>query len=138
MMKIDFPVLMKSALLVVQFHFPPGEDLSQVKEEIENTVKKVAENDDWLKINRPKISWISGVTGAEVDESSLFYQVVSSATKKITGKMPTPEDILNNRRSTLDNFNDGDFPKMGDMMMGGSGFQKTLRYLKKNGGSSKL
>ena len=57
---------------------------------------------------------------------------------KITGKMPTPEDILNNRRSTLDNFNDGDFPKMGDMMMGGSGFQKTLRYLKKNGGSSKL
>ena len=81
--------------------FPPGEDLSQVKDEIENTVKKVAENDEWLKINRPKISWISGVTGAEVDESSLFYQIVSSATKNITGKTPdvnpmhTSSDIRN-------------------------------------------
>ena len=27
--------------------FPPGEDLSQVKEEIENTVKKVSENDNF-------------------------------------------------------------------------------------------
>ena len=81
--------------------FPPGEDLSQVKEEIENTVEKVAENDEWLKINRPKISWISGVTGAEVDENSLFYQIVSSATKNITGKTPdvnpmhTSSDIRN-------------------------------------------
>ena len=81
--------------------FPPGEDLSQVKEEIENTVTNVAENDEWLKINQPKISWISGVTGAEVDESSLFYQIVSSATKNVTGKMPhvnpmhTSSDIRN-------------------------------------------
>ena len=81
--------------------FPPGEDLRQVKEEIENTVTNVAENDEWLKINQPKISWISGVTGAEVDESSLFYQIVSSATKNVTGKMPhvnpmhTSSDIRN-------------------------------------------
>ena len=81
--------------------FPPGEDLSQVKEEIEKTVKKVSENDDWLNANSPTISWVSGVTGAEVPESSLFYQIVSSATKSITGKMPyvnpmhTSSDIRN-------------------------------------------
>ena len=81
--------------------FPPGEELGQVKEEIENTVKKVSKNDDWLNANRPNISWISGVTGAEVDERSLFYQIVSSATKSITGNMPevnpmhTSSDIRN-------------------------------------------
>ena len=81
--------------------FPPGEDMRDVQEEIENTIKKVVENDDWLNLNPPNISWVSGVTGAEVDEKSLFYQIVSSATKKITGKMPyvnpmhTSSDIRN-------------------------------------------
>jgi acetylornithine deacetylase len=81
--------------------FPPGEDMSHVQEEIENTIKKVVKNDDWLNSNPPNISWLSGVTGAEVDEKSLFYQIVSSATKNVTGKMPyvnpmhTSSDIRN-------------------------------------------
>ena len=81
--------------------FPPGEELNNVKKEIENTILKVAESDDWLRSNLPKISWISGVTGAEVDDNSLFYKTVSSAITEITGKIPhvnpmhTSSDIRN-------------------------------------------
>ena len=81
--------------------FPPGEGLSEVKAEVENTIKKVAQNDAWLKLHYPKITWISGVTGGEVEENSLFYQVASSAIKKITGDLPdvnpmhTSSDIRN-------------------------------------------
>jgi acetylornithine deacetylase len=54
-----------------------------------------------LKLHYPKITWISGVTGGEVEENSLFYQVASSAIKKITGDLPdvnpmhTSSDIRN-------------------------------------------
>ena len=81
--------------------FPPGEELTTVKKEIENTILKVAESDDWLRSNLPKISWISGVTGAEVDDNSLFYKTVSSAITEITGNIPyvnpmhTSSDIRN-------------------------------------------
>ncbi len=81
--------------------FPPGEELTTVKKEIENTILKVAESDEWLRSNLPKISWISGVTGAEVDDNSLFYKTVSSAITEITGNIPyvnpmhTSSDIRN-------------------------------------------
>ena len=81
--------------------FPPGEGLGEVKAELENAINKVAESDTWLNLHNPKITWISGVTGGEVEENSLFYQVVSSAIKKITGDIPdvnpmhTSSDIRN-------------------------------------------
>ena len=81
--------------------FPPGEELNDIKKEIENTILEVVESDHWLQSNSPEISWISGVTGAEVDDNSLFYKTVSSAITEITGKIPyvnpmhTSSDIRN-------------------------------------------
>ncbi|MDG1935865.1 MAG: M20/M25/M40 family metallo-hydrolase [Paracoccaceae bacterium] len=81
--------------------FPPGESIAEVKNEVEKTIKIASENDAWLNLNHPEISWISGVTGGEVDKRSPFYDVVSSAITNITGECPhvnpmhTSSDIRN-------------------------------------------
>ena len=81
--------------------FPPGESLSKVQNEVEQTIRLVARNDPWLNLNTPEISWISGVTGAEVDDKSPFYNIVAAAIQKVTGERPhvnpmhTSSDIRN-------------------------------------------
>ena len=81
--------------------FPPNETIEDTINEIAEAVRKVSESDPWLSQNPPKLTWLSGVTGGEVDMSSPFYKAVSASVREITLKEPyvnpmhTSSDIKN-------------------------------------------
>ena len=68
--------------------FPPNETIEDTINEIAEAVRKVSESDPWLSQNPPKLTWLSGVTGGEVDMSSPFYKAVSASVREITLKEP--------------------------------------------------
>lgn len=81
--------------------FPPGETLAQVRAEVEAAVARAAANDAWLTANPPRITWLTGVTGAQVPEDHPLYRVTARAVTDVTGKTPyvnvmhTSSDIRN-------------------------------------------
>jgi acetylornithine deacetylase len=68
--------------------FPPGESIASVQGEIEAAIHTATGADPWLKDHPPRLTWLSGVTGAEVPESHALYQVVASAVTRATGHAP--------------------------------------------------
>lgn len=68
--------------------FPPGETLDQIKAEVECAVMAAARSDDWLAKNLPEITWITGVTGAEVSADHPLYRTASAAVHAVTGEPP--------------------------------------------------
>ena len=91
----------KTCTLGGAISFPPKETLEETKNEIEQAIEKMAQNDPWLRVNPPELKWLSGVTGGEVDMSSPFYKIVSSSVKEVTSQEPfvnpmhTSSDIKN-------------------------------------------
>ena len=81
--------------------FPPSETINQVKVEIEATIGKAVEADNWLRDHPPQVVWVSGVTGGEVSTDHPLYQTAAAAILKITGEAPsnnpmhTSSDIRN-------------------------------------------
>ncbi len=81
--------------------FPPGETLDEVKAEIEETVRRAADADDWLRQERPAITWVTGVTGAEVPADHPLYRSAAAAVMQVVGGQPhvnpmhTASDIRN-------------------------------------------
>ncbi|MEM1386731.1 MAG: M20/M25/M40 family metallo-hydrolase, partial [Pseudomonadota bacterium] len=81
--------------------FPPGETLDAVKDEITQAVAQAASQDGWLRAHPPEITWMTGVTGAEVPSKHPLYQTAAAAVQKVTGEMPhvnpmhTSSDIRN-------------------------------------------
>lgn len=81
--------------------FPPGETLDEVKAEIEEAVRRAAEADDWLREARPVITWVTGVTGAEVPAEHPLYRSAAAAVLQVVGGQPhvnpmhTASDIRN-------------------------------------------
>ena len=81
--------------------FPPNETIEDTINEITDAVRKVSKADRWLSQNPPKLTWLSGVTGGEVDMSSPFYKAVSESVRKVTLREPyvnpmhTSSDIKN-------------------------------------------
>lgn len=81
--------------------FPPGETLDEVKAEIEEAVRRAAEADDWLREARPVITWVTGVTGAEVPAEHPLYRSAAAAVQSVVGGQPhvnpmhTASDIRN-------------------------------------------
>jgi acetylornithine deacetylase len=81
--------------------FPPGETLDEVKAEIAGAVDRAAAADEWLRQHPPEITWITGVTGAEVPADHPLYRTAAAAVSRITGDAPhvnpmhTSSDIRN-------------------------------------------
>ena len=81
--------------------FPPGETLDEVKAEIAGAVDRAAAADEWLRQHPPEITWITGVTGAEVPANHPLYRTAAAAISRITGDAPhvnpmhTSSDIRN-------------------------------------------
>jgi acetylornithine deacetylase len=81
--------------------FPPGETLEDVKAEICACIELVSQTDDWLSCNPPVISWVTGVTGAEIADNHPLYLTASSVVRAVTGFEPhinpmhTSSDIRN-------------------------------------------
>ena len=68
--------------------FPPTENLAAVKTEIAAAIAAAAADDEWLASNAPQITWVSGVTGAEVKTTDPLFQAVSEAVSEATGEAP--------------------------------------------------
>jgi|TARA_B110000208_G_scaffold49172_1_gene64997 acetylornithine deacetylase len=68
--------------------FPPGETLDQIKGEVEGAILAASVSDEWLNVNRPEITWVTGVTGGEVPADHPLYLTVSAAVTAVTGALP--------------------------------------------------
>lgn len=81
--------------------FPPGESLDDVKAEIAAAVDEAAATDPWLRDHPPEITWVTGVTGAEVPAEHPLYRTAAAAVSRVTGGTPhvnpmhTSSDIRN-------------------------------------------
>lgn len=81
--------------------FPPGEAMADVQAEIEQCIVSCADQDPWLRDNRPTLEWVSGVTGAHCPPDHPLYQVTARAVSAVTGAEPhvnpmhTSSDIRN-------------------------------------------
>ncbi|MEM9429771.1 MAG: M20/M25/M40 family metallo-hydrolase [Pseudomonadota bacterium] len=81
--------------------FPPDEALAEVQAEIAGAVASAAKADPWLREHPPTITWVTGVTGAEVSSSHPLYQTAAAAVSQVTGARPhvnpmhTSSDIRN-------------------------------------------
>lgn len=81
--------------------FPPTETFASVQAEYEAALQACIGQDEWLSQHPPTLEWLTGVTGAEVEESHPLYQVTSEAVRRLTGKEPwvnamhTSSDIRN-------------------------------------------
>jgi acetylornithine deacetylase len=90
-----------SAVLAGALSFPPPEKLTDVQRDIMEAVSCAMERDPWLKAHPPRLTWISGVTGAEVSPKHPLYGTVAEAVQAVCGKPPcanvmhTSSDIRN-------------------------------------------
>jgi acetylornithine deacetylase len=81
--------------------FPPHERLADLQAEVTTALEAVIAADPWLKLNRPVLHWVSGVTGVEIPPDHALYQAVSGAIEQVCGFVPnvnpmhTSSDIRN-------------------------------------------
>lgn len=78
----------------------PGEKLENVMAEIESVVAAVAVGPEWRSTRRPRIEWVSGVSGAETAQHSDIYQCVwlairHAGTTAAVNPLHTSSDIRN-------------------------------------------
>ncbi|MBY0322955.1 MAG: M20/M25/M40 family metallo-hydrolase [Reyranella sp.] len=90
-----------TAVLAGSMSFPPPETLEQVRTAIEAALQEAAADDAWLRDHRPRVEFVSGVTGAETPVDSPLYRTVADAIRAVTGEVPhvnplhTSSDIRN-------------------------------------------
>lgn len=81
--------------------FPPGEPLAAVQAEVEQAIAEAAAQDARLRAHPPELTFVSGVTGAEVAQDHPLWTVTSEAVRLGTGRAPeinplhTSSDIRN-------------------------------------------
>ena len=68
--------------------FPPGETLEQIQKEVAAAITNAAEADEWLRANPPEITWVTGVTGAEISADHPLFRTTSAAVTEVTGQPP--------------------------------------------------
>ncbi|MES2710247.1 MAG: M20/M25/M40 family metallo-hydrolase [Pseudomonadota bacterium] len=68
--------------------FPPGERMADVQAELAAALDAAAAGDPWLRDHPPALTWVSGVTGAEVAEDHPLFAVVSDAVRATLGAAP--------------------------------------------------
>ncbi|TET11165.1 MAG: ArgE/DapE family deacylase [Candidatus Thorarchaeota archaeon] len=69
--------------------FPPGETREQVMAQVEDAVNKAADGDDWLRKNRPEVTWFGWKARPhELEESNVFVQQVRNSVNQVTGTYP--------------------------------------------------
>lgn len=78
----------------------PGEALADVQRQIAAAVDRAAAESDWLREHPPEISWISGVSAAETERTSAFYQLVAGSlaatgARPVVNPLHTSSDIRN-------------------------------------------
>ena len=78
----------------------PGEKLGDVMKTVEATIGAAAQNDAWLRDHPPTITWLSGVSAAETEETSALYQLGAGTLLRmgatpVVNPLHTSSDIRN-------------------------------------------
>ena len=68
--------------------FPPSESMDDVMLEVEDHLKTAFKQDEWLRVQPPRLSWLSGTSGAAVGKDHDFYRLVADAIADVTGRLP--------------------------------------------------
>lgn len=68
--------------------FPPNEQMPEVQEEILDAVRQATKGDDWLIENPPRLDWLFGTQGVEVETEHPLYRTVRRAVVEVTGVEP--------------------------------------------------
>ena len=71
----------------------PGEDLSDVQQQIAEVVHSASNTDPWLKENPPILDWLVGTHGAEVSMEHPLYQTTKTNITEVTGIEPHPNPL---------------------------------------------
>lgn len=67
--------------------WPPGEELEDVRKQVEDAIYRVAEEDPWLRQNPPRIEWFGWrARPHEQDIKHPIVQTVAKFVKELTGK----------------------------------------------------
>jgi acetylornithine deacetylase len=82
-----------SAVMTGSLSFPPGEDISGVKQQVEAAITEAAASDTWLSEHPPQLQWLMGTNGVEVPLDSPIYQTVRNAIHAVTGITPQPQPL---------------------------------------------
>jgi acetylornithine deacetylase len=83
----DWPSTVPSeAVMECRLGWPPGETREEVRAEIEETIQKVVENDDWLSEHPPEVEWFGWSAEAhEVDRDAEITQLARKNAEAVTG-----------------------------------------------------
>ena len=68
--------------------FPPPETLDDIKAQITAAVATGCAGDEWLQAHPPVVTWVSGVTGAEMPQSHPLWTAVAGAVRGTTSHEP--------------------------------------------------
>jgi acetylornithine deacetylase len=68
--------------------YPPTEDIEDVVEQIETSLKEAIDADDWLSKNPPELQWIQGTRGVEIPLDHPLVKTVMNSIKEVTGEDP--------------------------------------------------
>jgi len=71
----------------------PGEDLSDVQQQIAEVVHSASNSDPWLKEHPPILDWLVGTHGAEVSMDHPLYQTTKTNITEVTGIEPHPNPL---------------------------------------------
>ncbi len=91
----------QSLRLTGSVSFPPNETIDAVKAEISAAITAAADGDPFLSAYRPKLCWLSGVSGSDVADDHLLLRIAADAILRVAGiatqvnPMHTSSDIRN-------------------------------------------
>jgi acetylornithine deacetylase len=78
-----------SCVIECRIGFPPGETREEVMTQVENAVRKAAEEDEWLKDNHPLVEWFGWKARPhELDPNNEFVQLVRQNVINVAGREP--------------------------------------------------
>jgi acetylornithine deacetylase/succinyl-diaminopimelate desuccinylase-like protein len=70
-------------------NFPPGADLEQVQQELENAFGRLVRSDDWLNESHARFEWGDAIAeSCQSDEGSKFLRVAQAVIREVTGRTP--------------------------------------------------
>ncbi len=77
------------AEITATFSYVPGENAPEIRQQIEDVINRTADADEWLRANRPRITWLWKGYGSWLQDSGHpFVRVALRAGEKVTGQPP--------------------------------------------------
>lgn len=85
----------RTTLEYAVFH-PPATDVSEIRSEIARTVRDVARQDPWLRVNPPRVDWPMHYPGGRTDRDHPFCRTVRAARERaaLGTSFAGPGDVL--------------------------------------------